>query len=191
MVHPDPDPDRRSSKKRRGSKPEAAGSRGPDDPPSPYSADPRWIEAGKYPRNERIPSETELMEEFEIGRTTARKAVAWLRDQGLVETVPTRGPTSSDAEPCTSALRQVRPARGNAASPHLSAPSISSSDRRPYRGGNLNCYWLSTGTRANWRQLVQPKECCPACRRASCRRVQEGTAIQPLAASPGDRRGAG
>jgi GntR family transcriptional regulator len=49
------------------------------------------IESGKYPKDERIPSETELMAEFEIGRTTARKAVAWLRDRGLVETVPTRG----------------------------------------------------------------------------------------------------
>ena len=49
------------------------------------------IEAGQYPKDERIPSETELMAEFEIGRSTARKAVGWLRDQGLVETEPTRG----------------------------------------------------------------------------------------------------
>jgi len=49
------------------------------------------IESGQYPKDERIPSESELMAEFEIGRTTARKAVAWLRDHGLVETVPTRG----------------------------------------------------------------------------------------------------
>jgi DNA-binding GntR family transcriptional regulator len=31
------------------------------------------------------------MEEYEIGRSTARRAMAWLREQGLVETVPTRG----------------------------------------------------------------------------------------------------
>ncbi len=49
------------------------------------------IVSGQYPKDERIPSESELMAEFEIGRTTARKAVAWLRDHGLVETVPTRG----------------------------------------------------------------------------------------------------
>ena len=49
------------------------------------------IEAGTYPKDERIPSEMELMSEFEIGRTTARKAVTWLRDHGLVETLPGRG----------------------------------------------------------------------------------------------------
>lgn len=31
------------------------------------------------------------MEEFEVGRNTARRAVAWLREKGFVETVPTRG----------------------------------------------------------------------------------------------------
>lgn len=49
------------------------------------------IEAGQLPKDERIPSEAELMAEFEIGRTTARRAVAWLRDEGLVRTIPTRG----------------------------------------------------------------------------------------------------
>lgn len=46
---------------------------------------------GLYPPDERIPSESELMSEFEIGRTTARKAVAWLREQELVETDKGRG----------------------------------------------------------------------------------------------------
>jgi GntR family transcriptional regulator len=49
------------------------------------------IESGDLPKDERIPSEAELMSEFEIGRTTARRAVAWLRDAGLVRTIPTRG----------------------------------------------------------------------------------------------------
>jgi DNA-binding GntR family transcriptional regulator len=31
------------------------------------------------------------MEEFELGRSTVRRAVAWLREAGLVETVATRG----------------------------------------------------------------------------------------------------
>ena len=31
------------------------------------------------------------MREFEIGRTTARRAVGWLRETGLVETLPGRG----------------------------------------------------------------------------------------------------
>ena len=49
------------------------------------------IESGELPREERIPSEAELMAEFEIGRTTARRAVAWLRETRLVETLPGRG----------------------------------------------------------------------------------------------------
>lgn len=49
------------------------------------------IESGDLPREERIPSEAELMADFEIGRTTARRAVAWLRETGLVETLPGRG----------------------------------------------------------------------------------------------------
>jgi DNA-binding GntR family transcriptional regulator len=49
------------------------------------------IASGELPREERIPSEAELMAEFEIGRTTARRAVAWLRETGLVETLPGRG----------------------------------------------------------------------------------------------------
>jgi DNA-binding GntR family transcriptional regulator len=38
-----------------------------------------------------LPSEADFMEEFELGRSTVRRAMAWLRDQGLVETVATRG----------------------------------------------------------------------------------------------------
>ena len=49
------------------------------------------IESGELPKEERLPSEQELMSEFEIGRSTARRAVGVLRDLGLVETVPTRG----------------------------------------------------------------------------------------------------
>ncbi|HEX5290125.1 MAG TPA: winged helix-turn-helix domain-containing protein [Streptosporangiaceae bacterium] len=49
------------------------------------------IESGQLPKDERIPSEAELMAEFEIGRTTARKAVERLRELGLVETQVGRG----------------------------------------------------------------------------------------------------
>ena len=49
------------------------------------------IESGELPKNERIPSEAELMAEFQIGRTTARKAVEVLRERGLVETQVGRG----------------------------------------------------------------------------------------------------
>jgi len=49
------------------------------------------IESGEYPPDMRLPSEAELMEEYELGRSTVRRSMAWLREQGLVETVPTRG----------------------------------------------------------------------------------------------------
>ena len=36
----------------------------------------RRIEAGQYPPDTRIPTESELMEAFEVARTTARRAIA-------------------------------------------------------------------------------------------------------------------
>ena len=68
---------------------------------NPRSIDPAWkqvgqilanmINTGKLPKGERIPSEAELMSDYQVGRTTARKAVEYLRDLGLVETQPGRG----------------------------------------------------------------------------------------------------
>jgi DNA-binding GntR family transcriptional regulator len=68
---------------------------------NPRSREPAWLQLAKilerrirdgtYPPNERVPSETELMSEFEVGRNTARRAVAELRARGLVETEPKRG----------------------------------------------------------------------------------------------------
>jgi GntR family transcriptional regulator len=49
------------------------------------------INSGRYSKGSRLPSEAEFMEEFEIGRNTARRAVGELREAGLVETVRTRG----------------------------------------------------------------------------------------------------
>ena len=49
------------------------------------------IESGEYPRGSRIPTESELVDAYEIARSTARRAVALLREQGLIETVATRG----------------------------------------------------------------------------------------------------
>lgn len=49
------------------------------------------IESGEYPKESKLPSESELMEEFEIGRSTVRRTLAYMRDAGLVETVATRG----------------------------------------------------------------------------------------------------
>jgi DNA-binding GntR family transcriptional regulator len=49
------------------------------------------IESGQYSPDTRIPTESELMEAFEVARTTARRAIAVLRDAGLIYTVPQRG----------------------------------------------------------------------------------------------------
>lgn len=50
------------------------------------------IEAGKYrPGEDPLPSEKDLVDLFGVARDTARRAVAVLRDEGLVETIPQRG----------------------------------------------------------------------------------------------------
>lgn len=51
----------------------------------------RRIESGQYPPDTRIPTESELVEAFEVARTTARRAIAVLREDGLIYTVPQRG----------------------------------------------------------------------------------------------------
>ena len=56
----------------------------------------RRIESGQYPPHTRIPTESELVETFEVARTTARRAVGALRDEGLVYTVPQRGTYVAD-----------------------------------------------------------------------------------------------
>jgi GntR family transcriptional regulator len=49
------------------------------------------IESGQYAPGTRIPTESELVEAFEVARSTARRAVEALRETGLVYTVPGRG----------------------------------------------------------------------------------------------------
>ena len=49
------------------------------------------IESGEYAKGSRVPTESEIVETWEVARSTARRAIAFLRDQGLVETVPQRG----------------------------------------------------------------------------------------------------
>jgi GntR family transcriptional regulator len=48
------------------------------------------IADGTLPSGARI-TESDLTEEFEVARNTARRALAVLRDDGLVFTVPQRG----------------------------------------------------------------------------------------------------
>jgi GntR family transcriptional regulator len=49
------------------------------------------IESGDLRPGQPVPSEKELMDSFGVARTTARRAVAWLRDQAIVRTVAGRG----------------------------------------------------------------------------------------------------
>jgi DNA-binding GntR family transcriptional regulator len=47
--------------------------------------------SGRYPPDTRIPTESELVETYEVARSKARRAVAALREVRLVYTVPARG----------------------------------------------------------------------------------------------------
>ena len=49
------------------------------------------IESGRYGTGTRIPTESELVETYEVARSTARRAIEVLRKEGLVYTVPGRG----------------------------------------------------------------------------------------------------
>ncbi|GLZ12140.1 hypothetical protein Acsp04_23750 [Actinomadura sp. NBRC 104425] len=49
------------------------------------------IESGELRPGQPIPSEQALVKEFGVARETVRRAVAWLREQGIVHTVPQRG----------------------------------------------------------------------------------------------------
>ena len=67
----------------------------PDGPVPPYlqlvEILAERIERGEWQPNRPIPSETQLTQEFGIARGTARRAIAVLRERGLVFTVPQRG----------------------------------------------------------------------------------------------------
>jgi DNA-binding GntR family transcriptional regulator len=49
------------------------------------------IETGELQPGRRIPSETTIQQMTGCARTTTRRAVRWLRDEGYVATVPGRG----------------------------------------------------------------------------------------------------
>lgn len=66
-----------------------------DAPTPPYrqvaNALRKRIESGAIPPGRRIPSLTELEQEFDVARDTLRKAVQVLKDEGLVKTVSGMG----------------------------------------------------------------------------------------------------
>jgi GntR family transcriptional regulator len=49
------------------------------------------IQSGQLQPDRPVPSETQLQQEFGVARGTARKAIALLREEGLVITVRGRG----------------------------------------------------------------------------------------------------
>jgi GntR family transcriptional regulator len=67
----------------------------------PYSSEPMYaqlagilrnrITGGDLARLDPLPSESSLTQEYGVSRDTARRAIAVLRDEGLVFTVPQRG----------------------------------------------------------------------------------------------------
>ncbi|WP_432051710.1 GntR family transcriptional regulator [Streptomyces xiamenensis] len=56
------------------------------------------IRSGHLPAGRKIPSESALVQRFGVARETARHAVAYLRDEGHVFTVPQRGTYVRDPE---------------------------------------------------------------------------------------------
>jgi GntR family transcriptional regulator len=66
-----------------------------DAPLPPHRQIAAWIrdkiDSGELRPGQRIPSETDIMGEFGVARTTSRRAVAYLRNQGLIVTVQARG----------------------------------------------------------------------------------------------------
>lgn len=49
------------------------------------------IDTGDLPAGARLPGERDLAEEYRVSVATARRAVAELRDRGLVQTVAVKG----------------------------------------------------------------------------------------------------
>jgi GntR family transcriptional regulator len=49
------------------------------------------IRSGEYGPRDRLPSEKELQEQYGIARETARRVFRYLREAGLVVTLPGRG----------------------------------------------------------------------------------------------------
>lgn len=57
------------------------------------------IQDGTLAPGDPIPSEIDIQGEFGVARSTARRAVAWLRSEGWVRTVAGRGSYVSDRRP--------------------------------------------------------------------------------------------
>lgn len=74
-----------------------------DAPLPPHRQIAAWIttmiESGDLRPGQRIPSETDIVGEFGVARTTARRAVAYLRGEGVIVTVQGRGSYVAELPP--------------------------------------------------------------------------------------------
>ena len=57
------------------------------------------IRSGQYAPGQVMPSEQQIRDEFGISRGTARRAIALLRGEGIVDTIPGRGSYVTDPLP--------------------------------------------------------------------------------------------
>jgi GntR family transcriptional regulator len=57
------------------------------------------IRGGELAPGDPVPSETELEQEYELARGTIRKAIAVLRDEGLIVTTKGKGSWVTDTQP--------------------------------------------------------------------------------------------
>jgi GntR family transcriptional repressor for pyruvate dehydrogenase complex len=71
------------------------------------------VRSGAAPPGSRLPAESELSRLFDVSRTVVREAVARLKAEGLVETMPGQGLFVTDAGPGHGVLR-LRPPEGDA-----------------------------------------------------------------------------
>ncbi|MGI5292919.1 GntR family transcriptional regulator [Nonomuraea polychroma] len=57
------------------------------------------IARGRWRPGDRLPSETALMQEYEVGRNTVRSAIAVLKSEGLVMSQPREGTIVAGGDP--------------------------------------------------------------------------------------------
>jgi GntR family transcriptional regulator len=64
-------------------------------PEPPHKQIAAWlrgrIHSGEFPLGRKIPSESDIVQETGVARSTARRAIALLREEGVIFTVQGRG----------------------------------------------------------------------------------------------------
>jgi DNA-binding GntR family transcriptional regulator len=74
-----------------------------DGPVPPYRQIAAWLRdriiAGEFASDQRLPGETDIVNEFGVARTTARRVFRVLRDEGWAYTVQARGTFVSPDRP--------------------------------------------------------------------------------------------